>query len=728
MMNNCLVPNIPARSRDARWSNARRLIALAALATLGVSAQSLETLAASYRKTPNVSTRTALVRFAKAHPADQNGALALLVLGQTEAEQRQFGDAAQDLKEAGKRLPKLADYAAYSEAAAEFEQRDYSKTESSLAPVWKSTPVSPLEAKAVALQANSYIQNGEHQKAIAFIQHHLSDLAESQAEVLLARAYDAGGDSAAAIAHYQKIYVEFPLSKEAFDAQAALARYPEPEPRAMLTRALKLIDGGDYARARKELTPLLVHLNGADLDLARVRIGATWSLVRDYKQAFEHLNSFQVSTPESEAERLYYLEESARHLGKLDEMNAALERLSDAHRSSGWRFQAMVAVANYYSGHNQTDKSEPLYRACYEGFPNDPRSAQCHWKIAWSEYLRDPSRTAGMFREHLKLYPDSDHVSAALYFLGRIEESKSDWGAARMDYEAVVGSYPNAYYSLLAHERLAAPNILAAARSQAEAQFLSSLSLPKTERAESFVATDTTQQRIERAHLLASAGLQDLAEGELRFGAKADGQPQLMAVELADLANRRDAPDQAIRYIKRFAPGYMSLALDTAPEKFWQLAFPMPYRKSLEEYCRAHSLDPYLMAALIRQESEFNPKAVSPANARGLTQVMPATGRELSRKLKLRRYSTSMLYTPETNLQIGTYYLKALADQLNGKWEEALASYNAGKARVNSWLGSANFREPAEFVESIPFAETKLYVQNILRNAEIYRRVYGQKR
>jgi soluble lytic murein transglycosylase len=107
--------------------------------------------------------------------------------------------------------------------------------------------------------------------------------------------------------------------------------------------------------------------------------------------------------------------------------------------------------------------------------------------------------------------------------------------------------------------------------------------------------------------------------------------------------------------------------------------------------------------------------------------VMPATGRELGRKLNIPRYQTSMLFTPETNLKIGTYYLKVLLDQLNGKWEETLASYNAGKSRVNSWVAAANYHEPAEFVESIPFTETRLYVQSVMRNAEVYRRLYGQK-
>jgi soluble lytic murein transglycosylase len=85
-----------------------------------------------------------------------------------------------------------------------------------------------------------------------------------------------------------------------------------------------------------------------------------------------------------------------------------------------------------------------------------------------------------------------------------------------------------------------------------------------------------------------------------------------------------------------------------------------------------------------------------------------------------------MLFTPDTNLKIGTFYLKALSNQLQGKWEATLASYNAGKSRVTGWLAAGTYREPAEFVESIPFSETRVYVESVLRNAEVYRRLYSK--
>ncbi len=703
----------------------KRACLLLIVCVLAASAESLDALAAQYRKTPNPRTRAAVLRYAELHRSDKNGALALLALGATEVDQRQFGDALKHLQAAEKRLPQLADYVGYLSAVCDSEMRDFTGVEKALELVWRFSPASPLVGKAVALQANADIENGQAAQAIPLVEQHRADLPAPQAELLLARANETGGNAAAAQDHYQKIYVDYPLSKEASDAAEALSRYPSLPPARLFERGLKLLDAGDYARAAKQLASVEPLLSGADLDLARVRIGVAHYLARDNKPAFAQLTSFEAQAGDVEAERLYYLMETERRLDRIDEMNATLARLSASYPQSRWRRDALISAGNYYSAQKQPETAQPLYQTCSDSFPNDPQSASCHWRIAWAQYLKEPGSAATLFEEHLKRYPDSDHTSPALYFLGRIAELKSEWGSARAYYEEINSRYPNYYYAMLARERLQSSQIGSAARPAEAVQFLATLKLPARP-VETFQANAMARQRIDRAHLLADAGLDDLAEGELRFGAKADGQSEVMALELADLASRRQSPDQGIRYIKRYAPDYLSLSLDNAPDKFWRLAFPMPYRKQLEDFCRPLSLDPFLVAALIRQESEFNPKAVSRANARGLTQVMPATGRQLSRKLGIRGYRTSMLFSPDTNLKIGTYYLKALSDQLEGKWEAALASYNAGKSRVITWIGTGNY-EPAEFVESIPFNETRNYVESVLRNAEVYRKLYGPK-
>jgi len=166
------------------------------------------------------------------------------------------------------------------------------------------------------------------------------------------------------------------------------------------------------------------------------------------------------------------------------------------------------------------------------------------------------------------------------------------------------------------------------------------------------------------------------------------------------------------------------MPIESAPQEFWKFAFPLPYRAELERFAKQYGLDPFLVAALIRQESEFNPKAISSANARGLTQILPGTGRELSRRLKMKAYGTPSLFVPAVSLQLGTFYLKTIVDNLGGRWEAALAAYNAGPSRAKAWSSWGEFREPAEFIETVPFAQTRNYIQTVLRNADTYRRIY----
>src|SRR5258708_18935151 len=237
-MPNCLVPIIPAR-----WSRLARAIALVSLGAMAATAQSLDIVACVQRKPPTAKTRAAMLNFANAHSNDKNGSMAFLVLGATEIDQRQFGDALQHLNAARKHLSKLADYIAYLSAVAQSELREFPETEQTLAPVWKFSPPSPLTGKSVALEANSYLETASPKKAIALVQQHLSDLTEPQAELLLARGFEADGNGSAATVYYQRLYVEFPLSREASDAESALAHYTLPQPKSMLTRCLNSIQG-----------------------------------------------------------------------------------------------------------------------------------------------------------------------------------------------------------------------------------------------------------------------------------------------------------------------------------------------------------------------------------------------------------------------------------------------------------------------------------------------------
>jgi soluble lytic murein transglycosylase len=311
-----------------------------------------------------------------------------------------------------------------------------------------------------------------------------------------------------------------------------------------------------------------------------------------------------------------------------------------------------------------------------------------------------------MLRDHLSRFPQSDKRPSALYFLGRLTEASDGLDAARPLYLEILERNPNNFYTGLAESRLGGKET------------------PKAERLD-FGPSAANQLRISRSRLLSSAALSELAEGELRFAAREEGQPHVLAAELARQASSRGAPDQALRYIKGVFADYLSIPYEAAPADFWRLAFPLPFRWSLVRYAETNRLDVYLMAGLIRQESEFNPKAVSAADAHGLMQILPSVGRSLSRTLKTGAFRTSMLHVADYNIRLGTYYFRSLLDELDGSEEAALASYNGGKNRVDEWRSWATYREPAEFVETIPFTETRTYVQAVMRNAWLYRRIYG---
>jgi len=702
-MRYCLVPPIPARWRNAVLSAVAGVALVIALGgtVLGLRAAS----------DPGIDLRDL-----------KSGADAL--------DAGRYPAAIAALKGLPQRLPKLADYAAWFLASAQSGSKDYAAVPATLETVFKQSPPSPLVPRSALLAAGALTQNNNAAAALELLRKYYSVLSQPKGDLAMAAAFAGSGDNVSAAIYYQRVYYGFPLSAEAGLASAEIERlktdlgekYPPALPTAMLGRAIKLLDGGQAVRARKELEALVPQLGGAERDLARVRIGVAYYTAEENAVAYKYLTTLEVASPEADAERLYYVMQGARRLNNLDEMDTVAAKLGRLHPNSPFRLQAVLAAANRYLTENKIDQYEPLYRACYESFPQDKQAAGCHWKVVWAHYLRRAPDAAEMLRAHLRLFPASENASAALYFLGRLAEVSRDRATARTYYGEIALEYPNQYYAMLARDRLTP--VASVDPSPAASEFLRTVGFPQRARVTVFDASAASKARIERAKMLVSAGLKDWAETELRYGAQNGDQPHLLAMELAALIGDGQ-PAQAIRYIKSYAGNYLFLPMDSAPLDFWRLAFPLPYRADLERFSKQNNLDPFLMAALIRQESEFDAKVTSRANARGLTQIEPTTGRELSRKLKIPQYTTAKLFQPSLNLQFGTYYLRLVTNQLGGHTEAALAAYNAGMTRAKSWLTWGDFQEPAEFVETVPFTQTRGYIQAVLRNADAYRRIYG---
>lgn len=714
------------KTRARRWAS---LVLLAAAAVSPSGAQSLESLATAYRESPTPARRTALLRFASANAGTEQGALARFTLGVVAYEAGDYAAAAENLELARTGLPRLRDYASYYLAAARVAAKDFAGVEADLAPFRSLTVPSPVSGKALLVQAQALAEAGRHADALKVLSAQRTDLPQPDGDLAMAEAYRRLGQLPEAVRAYHQVYYGYPNTGAAAKASDALVSlrqsmgdaYPLASAAMRLERINKWIAARDYGRARAELGQMGDELSGAERDTVKVRYGALDALQGRSSQAARYLKSLSVSSDEAQAERLYYLAYCAR--GDDSEM---LDRIEDLEKfpQSPWRFKALILGGNRYLLQNRTDKYVPLFRAAADSFPSEPEAPYAHWKVTWNAYLHRRSDAPALLHDHLTRFPDSSKASAALYFLGRISETGRDLGAAAAFYQEILARYPNFYYALLARQRTAAPELIKTSASETTVKFLRSLALPEPRQLDGVRPTPATERRIARARQLTQAGFPDWAQGELRFGARNDAQPQLLAVEVGRLAK---APHQAVRAVKSLIPDYLYFSFHSAPQRFWEVLFPLPWRRTLVAQANRRDLDPFMVAGLIRQESEFNPGAISRAKAYGLTQVLPSTGRQLARKEGIRRFRPSMLLQPETNLRLGITYLQLLLNQWGGRWEEALASYNAGKSRVDEWLTWANYREPAEFVETIPFTETREYVQSVMRNADFYRRLYGDK-
>ncbi len=686
---------------------------------------SLSALVRAYRQTPQPARRAAVVSYADTHPKET--ALAQLALGVAAYEQKNYAEAIASLQRAAGKLPQIADYTGYYLAAAHVENGDAGAVAESLQATHTSEVTSPLAAKARVIEARA-LKSTQPGEAARLLRDHYGELPQPDGDLALGECAQAAGDLRGAAEAYQRVYYQYTGSEAAARATSALLalrdamgdQYPAPAAKLLLRRADRLAEMHSFAHARVEYQALAERPPSLERDQARVRIGGVDYQAGKTAVAITYLVSLDLGQSEADAERLYYLVECQRRGGEDEDIKATLKKLADKHPNSVWRLKALVSAGNRYLLLNRPDDYVPLYKTVYQVFPSDPGAPGAHWKVAFNAWLRGKGDAASLLREQVSRYPNHSSAGAALYFLGREAEERHEPGEARAYYDRITRTFENHYYAMCARDRLQRVEIQAAAPSPKTQQFLATLSLPVAKP----IPTEPTRisaARIERSRLLRSAGLSDLADAELRFGARTDGQPGLLAMEMASAA---ELPNQAMRILKVMSPEYLELPIESSPRKYWELLFPLPYRSELTADAAARGIDPYLLAGLIRQESEFDPGALSPAKAYGLTQVRPGTGRQFARAAGIARFSAGMLYQPAVNLKIGSSILRSMLDQHGGQLEQTLASYNAGPARVSEWSTWANYREPAEFVESIPYTETRDYVQAVLRNADVYRRLY----
>ena len=530
--------------------------------------------------------------------------------------------------------------------------------------------------------------------------------------LLLGRTHDSARAYREAAEAFDRLDRDHPASEQAREAgrrlQALAPWRPrltaEAQARRDLSKALALFEGD----RRRDSVPLLTRLlrapgiSGEEADLVRVRLGQALASTGQTRQARAQLSS--VPPGSRHAAEAAYLK---ARLEPGDNCIPALAAVADSYPGSPWAAQALLALGNHFQKDSRDAEALPHYRRLLSDYPDGPHLERAAWYVGWSDYRAGRFAEAAQVLERTaRLRPNGDFTSSFLYWAARALREVGRLDRSRELLEETVRRYKHSYYGVKAFEALGGPIQADPEKTLRPPISAAGSGIPEPQR------TRLRQLVLIRRFGEARAELTGLAPS-----------PAILAT-MAWLDHRRSRLRDAISEMRAAQPGSIGTAGDQLPQAVWEILYPLVHGETLRRNAALQGLDPALVAALVRQESTFDAGALSPAGARGLMQIMPATGRRLARSLGL-RYSRSLLHDPAASLRLGTLYLRQMLDRFRGRVEQALAAYNAGPSRVEGWTAARPGLTEEEFIESIPFTETRSYVKSVLGARALYRRVYS---
>ena len=616
----------------------------------------------------------------------------------------------------------LATYVRFYEGLAHLRLSHGAEAEKAFDAVIGLKPDGYLSVGALLGKAEAAEIRGDHQAAADLYDRLSSQKIVAPEDVLsrLGRAALAAGDRARATAAFLRVYYEFPLADAATSAAAVLGSLQDQIVRtsykADFGRALILFGAKRYADARSAFQDLQKQVSGDEREVADLRVAESDFFLKRYAAARDALQQY-LDRASRRAEARFFFLSAIRELGDQDRYVALTRALVNEFSDSTWAEEALNNLGTHYIVANEDELAAQAFKESFARFPSGQHAERAAWKYGWWAYKTgNYAETVRVFETAASTFPRSDYRPSYLYWSARAHARMGEPGVAESRMRLVYADYMNSYYGRLARKQLAIQH----------AALMGGEDVPV--RAAVRTQQPVTSELPPTAPLirkLLASGLYDDALTELRYAQRAWGTSPAIEATVAWVYHEKGDLRRAITVMRRAYPQHMAAGGEGLPGEILQVIFPLTYWDSIRRNATARDLDPYLMAALIAQESTFDPQARSSANAWGLMQLVPATGRRLAREVGIRRFSTPLLTNADVNVRLGTLYFSRLVQQFGGTYY-ALASYNAGESRVVRWKTERPGLEEDEFIDDIPFPETQNYVKRILGTAEDYRRLYGE--
>jgi soluble lytic murein transglycosylase len=540
-----------------------------------------------------------------------------------------------------------------------------------------------------------------------------------EALYLLGQTAEARGQRDSAARAYRELMVLAPTTgwaDGAADRLDVLAAGGTPVPqltmRQRLDRAERLLRGGVPKTASDEAERIATESHDPSIVVRALRVVADGARKLGQYEAAARALDMAIARAPAEQQTALRLEQ-ARLLLRGGRRERALEVLGRvaATAPEADAAEAMWLRARALEEADRMSEAVTAYKALASRYPRREVAGGAMWRLGWYSYLkgdlRDAAKSWGKLVESSGNRP---YRIGAIYWRARAIEQARDRAAALPLYRQVLVEAPRSYYGVLAARRLGGTT---------DVSIPASVTLPADP--SEALAGDPGFMRVE---LLRRLGLIEAALEELDDVAeRAIGDP----VRLYGLSNayaRDERYHLALRIHRRHLTNLAASGDPALPRAFWETVYPFAWRNDVMAAAARAGVEPYLVAAVVREESSYYPRAVSRAGARGLMQLMPATARPMAEHRGLAFAGGDLLDDPRANIEMGTAFLGGLMKEFSDP-RLALAAYNAGPARVRGWWQSKKTGDVEAWVEQIPFDETRQYVKRVMLSWEEYRRIYG---
>lgn len=616
----------------------------------------------------------------------------------------------------------LADYSLHYLALIAFKEGQWDESDQFLARLKRRYPRSiwyhpaELQRAKIAMAEHKYPQAAELLKTLRSAKGVKNAIAE-EAAYLAAQTEEAQENYALAYALYEELREQFPNSRWTGDARKDQARLRNKFPEIFGFRTLQsLADEADqltreraFGDAEILYKKLINNVSERELRLNYlVKLAGLYVTTRQRDEAIPLLNLIARDFPES-AEAPKALYQIGHILWNRHDNRQALdyfERVIEQYATSPYVARSKFALGDIYESFGQNDEAMHSYNEVITQFSTSEAGEDAMWRRAWIYYRTAEWQDAfTAFKALAAQAKNHRYGKAAVYWQARSAEKTGDNEAAERLYLQIVKGGDESYYQGLATRALERLGV--------------SVEEPKTSAApipaepDPPMSTDASFH-LSRARELAAISLNRMAVTELDEIGVAHPPGRLRPVLIREYYHVQ-AYGRSLALANQL-PG------SDGERDFYR--FPLAFWNMVKQHAEERGIDPYFVVALIRQESLFDTRARSSAAALGLMQLLPSTAKRIAKQLGMSSPSPQTLFEPEVNLTLGTQYLKDLLQRYSNNWFKAIAAYNAGESAVDRWEKEIVTNDTEEFVERIPYSETRGYVKLVMRNHRIYKRLY----